>query len=345
MQAPRVAVVILNYNGKDWLHQFLPGVMATDYAQLEVIIADNASTDGSVDWMQEVYPGLRIIVLEQNYGFAEGYNRALDQVQAEYFVLLNSDVKVEADWLQPIITCMESDNKIGACQPRILSFHQPDYFEYAGAGGGWVDAFGYPFARGRVMDTLEPDKGQYSDTCRIFWATGAALCVRSTAWKLAGGFDSTFFAHQEEIDLCWRLQLLGYEIRVCGASRVYHVGGGTLPVGPRKTYLNFRNNLLMLGKNLMVKEQCYIIPIRLMLDGVAALRALFRGRVGETWAIIQAHCFVFSWWIRGKNKSSKGRKPIRQLAGVYAGCLLIDYFLQGKKHFSEIIHKNGSLFP
>jgi len=341
MQVPRVAVVILNYNGKDWLRQFLHGVLATDYEQLEVIVADNASTDESVSWMQEVFPELRLILLQKNYGFAEGYNLALAQVQAEYFVLLNSDVKVEPDWLRPIIAYMESDDTIGACQPRILSFHQPNYFEYAGAAGGWIDVLGYPFARGRVMDTMEPDKGQYSDSSSIFWATGAALCVRSTAWKIAGGFDSTFFAHQEEIDLCWRLQLLGYEIRVCGASRVYHVGGGTLPVGPRKTYLNFRNNLLMLGKNLLVKEQCYIIPVRLMLDGVAALRALLRGRLGETWAIIQAHCFVFSWWIRGKNKSSKGRKLIRQLAGVYAGCLLIDYFIRGKKLFSEIIQKIG----
>ncbi|MBU3744083.1 MAG: glycosyltransferase family 2 protein [Sediminibacterium sp.] len=340
MQAPRVAVVILNFNGIDWLRQFLPGVMATDYPELEVIIADNASTDGSVEWLKEVFPGLRLIVLQQNYGFAEGYNRALEQVQAEYFVLLNSDVRVEPDWLHPIITCMESDKNIGACQPRILSFHQPDYFEYAGAAGGWIDVLGYPFARGRVMDTLEPDKGQYSDTCPIFWATGAALCVRSAAWKNVGGFDSEFFAHQEEIDLCWRLQLMGWGIRVCGASRVFHVGGGTLPVGPRKTYLNFRNNLLMLGKNLTVKQQCYILPLRLFLDGVAALRALLSGRVGEAWAIVRAHFFVFSWWIRGKNKNSKHRKPISQLGGVYSGWLLIDYFLRGKKLFSEIILKN-----
>lgn len=341
MQAPRVAVVILNYNGKDWLRQFLPGVMATAYAPLEVIIADNASTDGSVDWLREVFPGLRLIVLPQNFGFAEGYNKALEQVEAEYFVLLNSDVKVEPDWLQPLITCMESGKNIGACQPRILSFHQPDYFEYAGAAGGWIDTLGYPFARGRVMETLEPDNGQYSNTSTIFWASGAALCVRSAAWKLVGGFDSLFFAHQEEIDLCWRLQLLGFNISVCGQSRVYHVGGGTLPVGPRKTYLNFRNNLLMLGKNLMVKEQCYIIPLRLVLDGVAAVRALLKGRVGETRAILRAHFFVFSWWIRGKNKPSKGRRPIRQLGGVYSGWLLIDYYFSGKKLFSEIIGNKG----
>lgn len=341
MQAARVAVVILNYNGKDWLRQFLPGVMETDYAQLEVIIADNASTDGSVEWLREVFPGLRLILLQKNYGFAEGYNRALEQVQAEYFVLLNSDVKVEPEWLQPIIACMEKDKNIGACQPRILSFHQPDSFEYAGAAGGWIDVVGYPFARGRVMDTLELDHGQYSDTVPIFWATGAALCVRSSAWKLLGGFDSVFFAHQEEIDLCWRLQLMGFGIRSCGASRVFHVGGGTLPVGPRKTYLNFRNNLLMLGKNLTIMEQSYIIPIRLVLDGIAALRALLRGRIGETWAIIRAHLFVFSWWIRGKNKRSKHRKPIRELGGVYSGWLLVDYFLKGKKHFSEIIGNKG----
>lgn len=337
MQVPRVAVVILNYNGINWLRQFLPGVMATDYAHLEVIIADNASTDGSVDWLRGIFPALRIIQLQKNYGFAEGYNRALEQVQAEYFVLLNSDVMVEPNWLQPMIAYMETDYNIGACMPRILSFHNTHYFEYAGAAGGWIDSLGYPFARGRIMDTLEPDKAQYADNCPIFWATGAACCIRAAAWKLVGGFDGTFFAHQEEIDLCWRLQLSGFGIRVCGQSWVYHVGGGTLPVGARKTYLNFRNNLLMLGKNLTPWEQCYIIPFRLVLDGVAALRALFNGRKGETWAILRAHCFVFYWWIRGNNKPSKHRRPIHRLEGVYSGWIVIDYFIKGKKLFSEII--------
>ena len=340
VNAPTVAVVILNYNGKNWLEQFLPQVLATDYPGVEVIIADNASTDDSISWLNQTYPAVRLIQLSQNLGYAGGYNRALEQVVAKYFVLLNSDVFVQPGWLGPLITCMESSSNIGAAQPKIRSFHRPDLFEYAGAAGGWLDAWGYPFSRGRVMDTIEPDKGQYNDNAPIFWATGAALCVSREAWLAAGGLDEVFFAHQEEIDFCWRLQLLGYQVMACSSSEVYHVGGGTLPVGSRKVYLNFRNNLLMLGKNLLPVEQFYTIPIRFALDGIAAWRALLSGRGGEFMAIARAHLFVLGWWIRGKNKPSKARKPIRSLVGVYKGMVLVDYFLRGKKLFSEIIRIN-----
>ena len=340
VNVPSVAVVILNYNGKNWLEQFLPQVLTTDYPGVEVIIADNASTDDSISWLSHTYPAIRLIQLSQNLGYAGGYNRALEQVVANYFVLLNSDVSVQPGWLGPLINCMESNPNIGAAQPKIRSFHSPDFFEYAGAAGGWLDAWGYPFSRGRVMETIEPDKGQYNDNAPIFWATGAALCVRREAWVAAGGLDEVFFAHQEEIDFCWRLQLLGYQVVACGSSEVYHVGGGTLPVGSRKVYLNFRNNLLMLGKNLLPVEQFYTIPIRFALDGIAAWRALFSGRGGEFIAIARAHMFVLGWWIRDKNKPSKARKPIRSLVGVYKGMVLVDYFLRGKKLFSEIIRIN-----
>ena len=340
VNAPSVAVVILNYNGKNWLEQFLPQVLATDYPGVEIIIADNASTDDSIGWLISTYPAVRLIQLSSNLGYAGGYNRALQQVVAKYFVLLNSDVSVQPGWLGPLIDCMEASTNIGAAQPKIRSFHAPNFFEYAGAAGGWLDAWGYPFSRGRVMDTIEPDRGQYNDSPSIFWATGAALCVRQSAWEEAGGLDEMFFAHQEEIDLCWRLQLLGYQVVACGNTEVYHVGGGTLPVGSMKVYLNFRNNLLMLGKNLLPIEQLYTIPIRFALDGVAAWRALLTGKGGEFMGIARAHLYVLGWWLRGKNKPSKARKPIRSLVGVYKGMVLVDYFLRGKKLFSEIIRIN-----
>lgn len=340
VQMPSVAIVILNYNGKNWLAQFLPQVLATDYPGVEVIVADNASTDDSISWLTQVYPNVRLIGLSQNYGYAGGYNRALEQVDAQYFVLLNSDVSVQPGWLHPLIAYMEMDARIGAAQPMIRSYNQPAYFEYAGAAGGWIDTWGYPFARGRVMDTIEQDKGQYQSSIPIFWATGAALCVRKTAWIAAGGLDEVFFAHQEEIDFCWRLQLMGFQVVVCCDSVVYHVGGGTLPVGTRKVFLNFRNNLLMLGKNLPPGEQLVTIPVRFALDGIAAWRALFMGRVGEFMAIARAHSWVLAWWIRGKNKPSKARRPLHSLQGVYRGLVLVDYFLRGKKLFSEIIRIN-----
>ncbi|MCA6473874.1 MAG: glycosyltransferase family 2 protein, partial [Chitinophagaceae bacterium] len=270
LTTPKVAVVLLNYNGQHWLQQFLPGVLATDYSALEVIVADNASTDDSIQWLTKEYPGVRTIQLKENAGYAGGYNMALQKIDAKYFVLLNTDVYVEHGWLLPLVTCMESDPSIGAAQPRIRAYHNRSLFEYAGAAGGWIDVLGYPFARGRVFDRIEADIGQYNDTVEIFWASGACFCVRRDAFEKAKGFDADFFAHQEEIDLCWRLQLLGYRIVACGSSEVYHVGGGTLPVGGRKVMLNFRNNLIMLSRNLPTAEKIWVIPARWILDVIAA---------------------------------------------------------------------------
>jgi GT2 family glycosyltransferase len=263
---PSVTVVILNWNGKHFLEKFLPSVMASQYENLKIVIADNASTDDSVSFLKHNYPNIAILKNDINEGFSKGYNRALKQVSAEYYILLNSDVEVEPDWIAPVILLMESDEKIAACQPKVLSFENKKQFEYAGACGGWIDTLGYPFTRGRIFETCEIDHGQYDDSAQIFWATGAALFVRSKVFHEVEGFDEYFFAHQEEIDLCWRMQRLGYTIYVEPKSKVYHVGGGTLPMGSRKkVYLNFRNNLIMMSKNLEFFESLWKNPVRIFL--------------------------------------------------------------------------------
>ena len=241
----KVAVVILNWNGEEMLRRFLPGVLA--HTQAEIYVADNASTDKSLELLSVDFPAVKTILLERNYGFAEGYNRALAQIEAEYFVLLNSDVEVKDDWISPMLQYLDTHPEVAACQPKILSWHAPDKFEYAGAAGGYMDAWGYPYCRGRIMNTVETDEGQYDTVAPVFWATGAALMVRSAVYHEVGGLDARFFAHMEEIDFCWRLRSRGYDIVCIPSAVVYHVGGGTLPKeNPNKTYLNFRNNLLML---------------------------------------------------------------------------------------------------
>ena len=264
---PTVAIVILNWNGKAYLEKFLPIVLKSSYENKTVIVADNASTDDSVLFLRNHYPGVRLIENAANEGFASGYNKALQQVNSEYCILLNSDVEVTEQWIEPVIAIMEANKKIAACQPKILSFKQKKYFEYAGAAGGWIDSMGYPFSRGRVFDCCETDNGQYNNASPCFWATGTAMFVRTEVFKQLAGFDESFFAHQEEIDLCWRMQLAGYAVFVQPASVVYHIGGGTLPSGnSRKVYLNYRNNLVMLYKNLPVSEKIWKIPVRLVLD-------------------------------------------------------------------------------
>ena len=250
MNLPSVAIVILNWNGRKFLEQFMPAVLASTYPNKRVIVADNASTDDSILFLNEHFPSVEIIRNETNEGFAKGYNTALKKVTADYYVLLNSDVEVPENWIEPVISLMETDPLIAACQPKILTFDNRSFFEYAGACGGWIDKFGYPFSRGRVFDTRETDSGQYDFVQQCFWASGAAFFIRAKLYHEMGGLDEYFFAHQEEIDLCWRLQLSGYKIFVQPASVVYHVGGGTLPRGnSRKTFLNFRNNLIMIYKN------------------------------------------------------------------------------------------------
>jgi len=339
---PTVAIVILNWNGKAYLEKFLPIVLKSSYENKTVIVADNASTDDSVLFLRNHYPGVRLIENAANEGFASGYNKALQQVNSEYCILLNSDVEVTEQWIEPVIAIMEANKKIAACQPKILSFKQKKYFEYAGAAGGWIDSMGYPFSRGRVFDCCETDNGQYNNASPCFWATGTAMFVRTEVFKQLAGFDESFFAHQEEIDLCWRMQLAGYAVFVQPASVVYHIGGGTLPSGnSRKVYLNYRNNLVMLYKNLPVSEKIWKIPVRLVLDGIAACRELVSADAGYFMALIKAHMYFYGWLIGKKKKNKFTPKRLTGLHGVYKGLLIWEYFIKKKKAFAEIVGNNS----
>lgn len=286
----KVSVVILNWNGVGMLQKFLPGVIKYSQGEgVEVCVADNGSTDESVVWLQTYCPDVRLIVLDKNYGFADGYNMALQQVEAEYVVLLNSDVEVTPHWLDPLMEYMDAHPEVAACQPKIRSERNKALFEYAGASGGYLDKYGYPFCRGRIFDEVEEDKGQYDTVQPIFWATGAALFIRLKDYQKAGGLDGRFFAHMEEIDLCWRLRSRGRGIVCIPQSTVYHVGAATLKKeNPRKTFLNFRNNLLMLYKNLPEKELKRVMFVRQVLDGIAALVFLLKGEKEAARAVLQA---------------------------------------------------------
>ena len=271
----KLAIVILNWNGAKMLRLYLPGVVQYSRDEATVYVADNASTDDSVALLREHFPEVRLILLDRNWGFADGYNRALAQVEAQYYLLLNSDIEVTHHWLSPLLEFMDSHPRAAACQPKLLSIFRRDYFEYAGASGGYVDRLGYPFCRGRIFSTVERDNGQYDQPSEVHWATGAALLVRASVYKEVGGLDGRFFAHQEEIDMCWRIRARGYQVWCLPDSQVYHVGGGTLPKGnPMKTYLNFRNNLTMLYKCLPAKDLRRVMRLRWWLDRLAALQML-----------------------------------------------------------------------
>lgn len=333
-----VAIVILNWNGKDFLKKFLPSVLNTEYPEYEVIVGDNNSSDGSIDFLRDNFPQVKCIIHKENFGFARGYNETLKNINADYFVLLNSDVQVTPGWLKPVISHMDNNNNVGACQPKILSFENKNYFEYAGAAGGWLDKYGYPFCRGRVFDFCEIDEGQYNDIAEIFWASGAALFIKSKVFFEMNGFDPYFFAHHEEIDLCWRIQLAGYKIAVVPESIVYHVGGGTLAQGnPLKTFYNFRNNLIMLAKNLPSGRSAIKLPVRLSLDQVAAFQALVSGK-WKTFAAIEKAQVAFFKWRLWKNKAhSSQQKGLKDLVGIYDGSIVKAYFINKKKKFSEIV--------
>lgn len=336
MTLPKVAIVILNWNGERYLRDFLPSVVASIYPNLEVVVGDNASTDGSVAFLERSYPQIRIVKNERNLGFAGGYNQVLERVDADYFVLLNSDVEVTPGWIDPVIRLMESAASIAACQPKIKDYRHRDKFEYAGAAGGLMDRFGYLFCRGRLFDFTEEDHGQYDDAREVFWATGAALFVRKSCFEQAGGFDEDLFAHMEEADLCWRLQRLGYRIMVCPQSEVYHVGGGTLQaVSPFKTYLNFRNNLILLHKNLRKGKIFPLIFLRFWLDLAAWFLFLFQGKSRHSLAINKAH-WDYLKGIRRWNRKRKQFPAAGKPHGIYPGSIVFQYFMKGKKRFSEL---------
>ncbi|MHB8259881.1 MAG: glycosyltransferase family 2 protein [Bacteroidia bacterium] len=339
MPTSKVAVVILNFNGKNLLQKFLPSVI--QYSESATIyVADNGSSDDSCLFVKEHYPEIKIIALKENYGFAKGYNEALKQVDADYYVLLNSDVEVTPNCISPIISLMDGDKTIAAAQPKILSYHDKTEFEYAGACGGFIDKYGYPFCRGRIFNTLEKDNGQYDDVIEIFWATGACLFVRASVYKALKGFDEFYFAHMEEIDLCWRMKNTGHRIMAVPKSTVYHVGGGTLDkLSPQKTFLNFRNSLLSLTKNNSNGVLFFKLLIRFVLDGIAGIKFFIEGTPKHTWAVIKAH---FSFYRNFKNtlqarnniKSLKDYKPCNKQ--IYQNSIVFDYFFKKRKLFSEL---------
>ncbi|MEY4929706.1 MAG: hypothetical protein RI909_430 [Bacteroidota bacterium] len=334
-----VAVVILNYNGRNFLKQFLPSVIQYS-VHAKIIVADNASTDDSIQLIESEFASqVEVLKMDLNRGYCGGYNFALQKVEAEYFVLLNSDVEVTQGWIEPVIALLKSDPSIAAAQPKILSWHEKDKFEYAGAGGGFIDLLGYPFCRGRLFTDLEKDYAQYDDVCQVFWATGACLFIKADLFKKLGGFDEDFFAHMEEIDLCWRLNRAGYKVYYQGSSSVFHVGGGTLSASnPRKTHLNFRNGLSLLIKHLPTAQLIWKLPFRLGLDWFAAGLFLVNHKPDDAKAVLGAHLEFFK---NIQGDFAKRKKLSKELGGfkvrgVYRNLLPLDYFIFRKRTFRDL---------
>lgn len=344
--APHIAVVILNYNGKKFLSDFLPAVLQTEYTNYSVWVADNASTDDSVSFLQSNYNNtIKLVQLTENHGFAGGYNLALQQIRADYYVLLNSDVEVTPNWLAPMVELLENDTLVAAVQPKIRSYRDRHLLEHAGGAGGYMDALAYPLCRGRVFSHLETDKGQYDDRAECFWATGAAMCVRASLFHDLGGLDADFFAHMEEIDWCWRAKRAGYKIMVCPEAVVYHVGGGTLQSNnPHKNYLNFRNSLVSITKNETAAKLLWHLPARLVLDGVAGVRFLREGKWIDVLMIVKAHWYFFFHFFYILKKRHREAQLIEKCrvappnitTGIIDKSIVWSFFVQNKKMFSEL---------
>ncbi len=335
----KTSIVILNWNGKQYLKQFLPSVIKyTDKRDTEIVVADNGSTDDSLDFLKSEFPDIKLIELKKNYGFAEGYNKALQQVEAEFYILLNSDVEVDENWEQALIDVLEKNPTVAAVMPKIRSFHEKENFEYAGAAGGFIDQYGYPFCRGRILDKIEKDEGQYDQLTEVFWATGACLAIRAELFHDLHGFDSFFFAHMEEIDLCWRLKNKGYKIMFTPESSVFHVGGGSLPnEHPYKLFLNFRNNLILLYKNLPGKNLVPILFSRMILDGIAAIKYLLSLKPIHFYVVLKAH-FSFYKAIRKYREFRKVNQEYNKTypTQVFKGSMIVSYYLKGKKKFNQL---------
>lgn len=335
-----VAVVILNWNGKDLLAEFLPIVVKNTSEHLaQIYVADNGSSDGSVEFVRLNFPTVQLIELDNNYGFSGGYNRAIEQIQEPYTVLLNSDVAVAENWLQPMYDYMQQHNDVGACQPKIRSYRNQDYFEYAGAAGGFIDKYGYPFCRGRIMNVVEKDTGQYDQTTPIFWASGACLMIRTELYKSLGGLDELFFAHMEEIDLCWRLWARGYKILYVPQSLVYHLGGATLnKTNPFKTYLNFRNNWYMIYKN--SKNFKRLLFIRFVLDILAFVKFLLGLEFKNAMAVVKAHwAFLFTLGKLHLIRRQNIEKTVcSEIPVIYPKSIVYQFFVKRKKYYHELHH-------
>lgn len=336
----KVAIVILNWNGASMLRQYLPSVLKHSCEEATVYVADNASTDGSVALLKNSFPSCRLVLLDKNWGFAEGYNLALSQIEAEYYLLLNSDIEVTPHWLTPMLRYMDTHAEVAACQPKLLSVFEKDRFEYSGASGGYLDRYGYPFCRGRIFETVEADDGQYDDVADVLWATGAALLIRARDYKAVGGLDARFFAHNEEIDMCWRLRIRGRRIVCVPQSKVYHVGGGTLPkANPMKTFYNFRNNLTMLYKCLPEAELKRVMRIRWFLDYLAAWEMLLLKRnMGDFKAVYRARRAFKRWrkdFADDRRAIQAGRLE-KEIAEQRKFSLLWQYYVRGRKSFSAL---------
>lgn len=339
MKMHKVAVVILNWNGKKYLEKFLPTLIKYTKDDAELIVADNDSSDDSVSYLEENFPNIRIIKNSENGGFSKGYNDALRHVDAKYYVLLNSDIEVTENWVLPVIELMDNDSSIAACQPKLLAYDDPNRFEYSGAAGGFIDKFGYPFCRGRLFETLEEDKGQYDNTCEIFWASGACMFVRADLYHKLGGLDEDFFAHMEEIDFCWRLKNEGYKIMFCPHSKVYHIGGGTLPKNnARKTYYNFRNNFALLYKNLPKKRIKRVFATRFLLDIIAAFKFLVEGGFKNFFAVTRAHIAFYKRLSKFRKK--RGQQSHNFVSLVYTKSIVWNYYVGGKKTFNKLKQKS-----
>jgi GT2 family glycosyltransferase len=330
----KIAIVILNWNGQKLLAQFLPSVVNFSSQEATIYIADNASTDSSIDYAKEFFPSIKIVKNAVNNGYAKGYNDALKEIDADIYCLLNSDVEVTDNWLQPIVDVFKADQKTAIIQPKLLDFKDKTKFEYAGAGGGFLDLYGYPYCRGRVFNHLETDKGQFNDVKDVFWASGACLFIRSKVYHQLDGFDEDYFAHQEEIDLCWRAQSIGYKVKYVGNSTVYHVGGATLQDSdPRKTYLNFRNSLLNVVKNVPNKWFLFVIFSRLLLDGIAGIKFIIELRPIHTWAIIKAH---FSFYQNFNKFLKKRKKLVKKKDYNLHTSIVWQYFTLGRNKFNNL---------
>lgn len=349
-EAAKLAIVILNFKGREHLANYLPALLQyTDLGQAEIWIVDNGSEDDSIAFVEDNFPDIHTIQLDDNYGFAAGYNRALEMIDADWFVLLNNDVKVTKDWLPPLLEAVKGNDDVVAAQPKILSARQPEYFEYAGAAGGQIDNFGYPFCKGRIFETVEIDEGQYEESESIFWASGAAMLVDARIFLSAGGFDEDYFAHQEEIDLCWRIRRAGYDIKYVPESTVYHLGGGTLSYeSPHKVYLNFRNNLVTLLKNEPVNRLFWLFPLRLVLDGLAAIKFLVESKPKAVSAIYKAHWHIFTHWSDIMTKRSNTADRVRRIRirvdhdstvgkARYPGSILFQYFFRKRKRYKQLV--------